>query len=82
MTCQVVLNLNNGTIIRGLNYRMDPAVAAAPAASAGFNGGEYHIQTARGWVDVPVIQTNPPPPQVYVAPPPPNNPALTSGGLT
>jgi hypothetical protein len=81
MTCRVVLTLNNGQVINGVSYRMDAALAAIPSCSAGFNGGEFHIKTARGWVDVPVINTNPPPPLAHITVSP-SNPSLAPGGLT
>jgi hypothetical protein len=67
MAAQVKVTLISGQVIYALSYRMDPAAPAVPSASASpnpFLGGVYHIDTTRGWVDIPVsqirsIQVNP-----------------------
>jgi hypothetical protein len=52
---QCIVRLTSGQVVVGVNYRMAPYSVPAPAvpsSPAPFAGGFYHIQTARGWVDL------------------------------
>lgn len=53
MTVQLVITKTDGTVVTGLDYRLDPSQPVQPL------GDTYHLETATGWVDVNVadIQT-------------------------
>jgi hypothetical protein len=52
MASLVIIVLHDGTMVRGLNHRMDPAFPANPSVPNSYTNGQYHIETAGGWIDV------------------------------
>jgi hypothetical protein len=55
MTTQVNVILTDGTVVNGVNYRMRSDLAPpVPSAPASPLGGEFHIETTSGWIDLAV----------------------------
>jgi hypothetical protein len=58
MPVQTVVNTVAGRVIQGISYRMaayqTPPPASIPASPYPFVGGVYHLETALGWVDIPM----------------------------
>ena len=55
MSTQVTLTMTNGQVVSAVSYRMSPysvPTASTPASPIPFDGGQYHVQTPYGWVDI------------------------------